>query len=216
MTSIKQSTISYALLFLIAVFVGISLRLPAPAHAQVDCTTQPGGCLPTAEPTSTPTETPAPTAEPLTQEQAEIVTGKAEDTPIDIPAGLTILVALATMFASMPAASILRAALVNLGKTIGLVTDGNAPRADAILGAVLFGILAYAQLGLHIVDLKALESAFAQIATLVTLAGAWVASLGLGPIAHNLLVRLNLPFVSTSFGQPGSPPATPELTRRTK
>lgn len=191
MTRIKPSPISYALLFLIALFLGISARLPMPAHAQSDGPT----------PTVTPTETPGPTAEPVTQEQSDTVTGNAEDAPIDIPAALTIVVSLIVLFSSLPGVAFLQSALVNIGKALGIVTDGNAPRAFALLSLVLFGVLVYFQLGQHAVDLKALDSTLGQIGQVAAFVGALVVSLIIGPQTHDALKALNLPGVSTSHSK---------------
>ncbi len=194
----KPSIRAYLFILLIGLFVGLMAALPLTARAQES----------TPVPTVTPTETPAPTAEPVTQEQVDIVAGNAEDKPLDIPAGLTIIVSIIGLFASMPGVSLLQSALVNIGKAFGIVTDGNAPRAYALLTLVLFGVLVYFQLFQHTVDLAALDSALGQIGTIAAFVGASVTSLIIGPQTHAALVRLDAPLVSTSHSAPTVTPLT--------
>lgn len=189
---IRPTARLYLLILLIGLFLGVTLALPLPAFAQDG----------TPFPTLKPTETPAPTAEPVTQEQAETVTGEVEDTPLNIPAALTIVVALAGLFASMPGVSLLQSAIVNIGKAVGIVTDGNAPRAYALLTLALFGVLVYFQLFRHTVDLETLDSAFGQLGTIASFIGVSVVSLIVGPRTHEALVRLGIPGVSKSHTPP--------------
>lgn len=188
---IRPTARIFTLILLVGLFLGVMLSLPTTTRAQ--------DAGPT--PTVTPTETPAPTAEPVTQEQADTVTGEVGDTPLNIPAALTIVVALIGLFASLPGVSLLQSALVNIGKAFGIVTDGNAPRAYALLTLILFGVLAYFQLFRHTVDLEALDSAFGQLGTIAAFIGASVVSLIVGPRTHDALVSLDIPGVSTSHSR---------------
>ena len=187
LTHIHPSARLCLLILLIGLFVGI--MLPLTAHAQ------------DTEPPPTATPTPAPTAEPVTQEQVETLTGETTDNPIDIPAALTIIVSLVGLIASMPGVSLLQSALVNIGKAFGIVTDGNAPRAYALLTLLTFGVLVYFQIFQRAVDLAALDSAFGQIGTIAAFASVSVTSLILGPQTHKALARIDAPLVSTSHSK---------------
>jgi len=133
---------------------------------------------------------------------------QATPPPVADASVLTSVVGLIAQFGALAGVAALIAAVINVLKLTPLVNDNNTGPWYAGLSLLAFGTLVY----FHVfkdIDLLTLNAQAAQIAGVLLFVGAYMAQLGLGQLAHAILKRLNIPGISTSFGAPGSPPATP-------
>jgi hypothetical protein len=122
---------------------------------------------------------------------------------------LSILVTLAAAWLALPGVRGVIVAIVNIGKSVGIVRDGTAPRWFAALNLILF-----VGVGLLIVfgplKTEALDSQLGMLATILTLLGAFVSQIVQAPETSDAVKALKIPGVSTSHSGP------PTITRRAK
>lgn len=122
------------------------------------------------------------------------------------PAPPTILEAILSVFlqfATLAGVGALLAALVNVGKAIGIVTDGTAGRWFAGLSLAAIGILVYLKLFQPGIALEFVDAQAAVLAQILLLVLGYVVQLGAGLTSHTIFAKLRLPAIGKTF-QPES------------
>lgn len=107
------------------------------------------------------------------------------------------IVSLTTQFASMVGVAALIAAIINVGKTLGIVADGSSDKWAAGLSLLAFGLIV--ALGIFRPDLVLadLDQQSGQIATVLLFVAGLLAQTGLTGWAHGIIK--GLPIIGKSF-----------------
>lgn len=118
---------------------------------------------------------------------------------MDVTTILNLIVSVFTSFSQMAGVAALVVALVNVLKTFGVVTDGNAGQwfAGLDLGAIVLLILAqifYPQIGVAVLDSNA-----GLAGMVIMLILGYVGQMGFGKVVHALFSSLKLPVIGKSF-----------------
>lgn len=141
------------------------------------------------EPTAVPTVTP------------EVL---PPDPPIESAAPGTsvteMILAIALQFGTLLGVGGLIAATVNILKLTPLVTDGNTGQWYAGLSLVAFLLLIYFNV-FRGVDLVVIDDQSTRVAQILLFVGMYLSQLGAGQFFHDVLKKLGLPLVSTSFSK---------------
>lgn len=110
----------------------------------------------------------------------------------DLPQLLTSFLALAGFAA-------LTAAIINAGKFIGLIADGQAPNVSIVINVVGFAVLVILRLFKPDFDVAGTDSVLATIATILTSVLALLSQLGVSKLINNGLK--GLPVIGYSYSR---------------
>ena len=102
-------------------------------------------------------------------------------------------------FSTLAGVGALLAALVNVGKTFGLVTDGTSGRWFAGLSLAAIGVLVYLKLFQPQIAVEFVDAQAAILAQILLLILGYVVQLGAGMTSHSIFAGLKLPWVGKSY-----------------
>jgi hypothetical protein len=112
---------------------------------------------------------------------------------------LDILIKLIVGFASLAGVASLIAALINLGKVSGLVTDGAAAKWSAGLNLVAFGVLVYFGVFQPGLALEVLDDYAGRIAQVLIFILGFIIQITGSATAHKALKTAQVPLIGKSF-----------------
>lgn len=116
------------------------------------------------------------------------------------PSVLDVVLDVITQFGTLAGFGALVAALVNILKTFGVVTDGTGGQWFAGFNLVGIAVLLYFRFFQPDIPIDYIDAQAAVFAQILLLVLGYVVQLGSGLFAHNLFSELRLPLVGKSFG----------------
>ena len=102
-------------------------------------------------------------------------------------------------FSTLAGFGALLAALVNIGKQFGLISDGTAGRWFAGLSLAAIGALVYLKLFQPQIAVEFVDAQAAVLAQILLLVLGYVVQLGAGMTSHSIFAGLKLPWVGKSY-----------------
>ena len=117
------------------------------------------------------------------------------------PSVLDVILSVFVMFGELAGVAALIAALVNVLKTVKVVTDATAGKWFAGFNLIALALLVYIKLFQPQIAIDYLNTQAAVLAQILLLVLGYLVQLGAGQFAHGVFAKLRLPWIGKSFSR---------------